>query len=601
LLSTSAWVTLEGEPKPMKMTLQLTDLQAALFWNAALFLTLIVALLVQWLEFRRRKLDAGSSFLFAAMIAMTLILGARLAAVAPDAWLSFVRGNPLEFSGGKFHFGGILLLAPLYFLLRRLWKLPDQLADALFITLPLISSITHLGCAAAGCCHGLPGQGLLCWSYGPGMPAYEAQLAEGLIPAGAGASLPVYANQLFFFLANLLVFAVLWRRRKKMKPGSIALWAFAMVGFQYFWIGFFARPLPGLLGLAFAGMTLAQWGGLFLATFALITAGIRIPKPEGLYFRLPSGQIALSLLLFAALSLGLRRLFSPEESLILLAAALPVLWHTLRSVWKESCSLSHRLATSTVLSASVALLAMNPLDSLPPFQKGDQWLDLKAGGVFGSYKIVNITRDCNGNVIESKRDKFGLVSPGLNASYHYQIGEKTAIGGGLQGQYLKLNHKKVSEYDQSRSLFLVAPYVAVDHEWFALHAGPVLTSEPYTRNWDFEELVPVSAYLRLGTHRKYSFDVNIFTNPATGLLYDEPRFSMGFFNWGFDDPSGRTNLRLALNDFMYGPGADLTFRLPIENSNFTISGGLHTYVNEFDDEGILFSLGLQYLQPLGKK
>lgn len=591
----------------MKMTLQLTDPQSALFWNAALFLTLIVALLVQWLEFRRRKLDAGSSFLFTAIMAMTLILGARLAAVAPDAWLSFFGGNSLELSGGKFHFGGILLLAPLYLLLRRLWKLPDQLADALFITLPLISSITHLGCAAAGCCHGLPGEGFLCWSYGPGMPAYEAQQAGGLIPAGAEASLPVYANQLFFFLANLLVFALLWGYRKKMRPGSIALWAFAMVGFQYFWIGFFSAPLPGLLGLAFAGMTLAQWGGIFLATAVLIAAGIRYPKPERRLFRLSTRRIALSLLFFAALSLGLRRFFSFEESLILLAAALPVLGHTLRSVWKESYSLSHRLATSTVLSASVALLAINPLDSLPPFQKGDQWLDLRAGGVFGSYELAEITRDCSGDIIESKRDKFGIVSPGLNASYRYQIGEKTAIGGGLQGQYLKINHKKVSEYDQSRSLFLIAPYVALDHEWFALHAGPVLTSEPYTRNWDFEELVPVSAYLRLGTHRKYSFDMNIFTNPATGLLYDEPRFSVGVFNWGFDDPTGRTNLRLGFNDFLDDLGGEITFRIPLGESNFTLNGGVHGYIapnlsgRDPDDSGSLFSLGLQYLQPLGKK
>lgn len=569
------------------MILQFTDLQAALAWNGALFLTLFLALLVQWREIRRRKLDPGASFLIIAIMAAAIIIGAKLVAIEAGAWASLLNGEWPQASSGKYHFGGILLFIPVYLLLRRYWKLPDSLADALFIALPLLSATTRIGCALAGCCHGIMAEGALSWSYGPGMPAYEAQLAEGLIPAGAAASQPVYAVQLFFLVSNLFFFLLLWSRRKKMHSGNLALWSIALVAFSYFWIGFFSIPLPGLLGMGMVGLTFAQWAGLLLAVAALLTLWLRPSASPDRHLRISTGNVAFTLFLMALLSLGLRHLLSLEESLLLLLAGLPVVAITLWRLWRERHSTAHRLAHSTLLSASVVLLGVTPADSLPPYQPGDQWLEITGGGVFGSYE--NVRRDCDGNIIDSETIRQQVY--GFNVGYQNQLDKRSRIGLGVQGHYLRLDARESNELD--RSLFSFAPYLSYNHTSFGLQAGPVLTSEAYTRSVS-ADYPKMSAYIRIGAFKGYHFDAGLYHHPI-GLMYDEPRLTIGILNFGLGDPTGRTNLRLGLGDILDESSWDLSFRTPLGKSNFNLNGGLH-----FQRKPSI-GIGLQYQYWLNNK
>ncbi len=137
---------------------------------------------------------------------LALVLGCQLVFVAPSDWLAWlggdaelvraVAGGPRSVVGGAaFSLGAVLALRRT--LGFRGWGVLDAFAGPLCWALAVQSA----GCVLVGCCWGEPtATGTWGLVYGPGTPAYAAQLAQGLLPAGARHALPVVPTQLYHLL-----------------------------------------------------------------------------------------------------------------------------------------------------------------------------------------------------------------------------------------------------------------------------------------------------------------------------------------------------------------------------------------------------------------
>nr|GFB25822.1 hypothetical protein [Tanacetum cinerariifolium] len=102
----------------------------------------------------------------------------------------------------------------------RGWAVLDAFAGPLCWAL----AVQSVGCVLVGCCWGEPTvTGTWGFTYGPGTPAYVAQLAQGLLPAGAPHALPVVPTQLYHLLlcAGTGLMLPLVRRRATGWPGPL--------------------------------------------------------------------------------------------------------------------------------------------------------------------------------------------------------------------------------------------------------------------------------------------------------------------------------------------------------------------------------------------
>lgn len=159
---------------------------------------------------------------------LALVLGCQLVFLAPGDWLAWlggdaelaraVAGGPRSVVGGAaFSLGAVLALRRA--LGFRGWAVLDAFAEPLCWAL----AVQSVGCVLVGCCWGAPtAAGSWGFVYGPGTPAYAAQLAQGLLPAGALHALPVVPTQLYHLLlcAGTGLALHLLRRRAGGWPGG---------------------------------------------------------------------------------------------------------------------------------------------------------------------------------------------------------------------------------------------------------------------------------------------------------------------------------------------------------------------------------------------
>lgn len=99
----------------MAMLIQFSDIQAAIFWNGALLLALILALFVQWSEIKRLSLDPLSSFVMIAAFNTALLVGSKLGAIDAVSWQGLFQDGAAIHDSGKTIMGGLLLALPVYF------------------------------------------------------------------------------------------------------------------------------------------------------------------------------------------------------------------------------------------------------------------------------------------------------------------------------------------------------------------------------------------------------------------------------------------------------------------------------------------------------
>ncbi|MGE0708154.1 MAG: prolipoprotein diacylglyceryl transferase [Planctomycetota bacterium] len=106
-----------------------------------------------------------------------------------------------------------------------------RFADAAAPTMALGLGLTRIGCFFAGCDYGFQSAA---WgvAFPARSPAWNDQLARGLIEEGAHASLPVFPAQLLASLAGFVIFGLcmaLWFRRPR-RSGDVTLLFFGAYG-----------------------------------------------------------------------------------------------------------------------------------------------------------------------------------------------------------------------------------------------------------------------------------------------------------------------------------------------------------------------------------
>jgi phosphatidylglycerol:prolipoprotein diacylglycerol transferase len=196
--------------------------------------------------------------------------------------------------------------------------------DTLALAIPLGHAVGRIGCFLAGCCFGRPTDASWAVRYAPGSEPFAAQVAAGLLPADAAASLPVHPTQLYEMVLQLgLLALLLWLRPRLRRRGSLVLCALAGYGGLRFAVEFYRWG-----GGTIAGLTLVQWT-VGVATLALlVTLLVRERKGPAaaraasarLHGRTPTPSRSLAAAPVVALVLG-QGWLTPLEAMAVTAGA----------------------------------------------------------------------------------------------------------------------------------------------------------------------------------------------------------------------------------------------------------------------------------------
>jgi phosphatidylglycerol:prolipoprotein diacylglycerol transferase len=173
-------------------------------------------------------------------------VGGRLAHVI-DYWDYYIA-NPRELIGfaGLALYGtiiGVIVAVWIYMRVRRV-PFPSLagMGDAAAVGVPVAQAIGRVGCTINGCCYGKPSP----FHSFPGAVIYTPR---DTIPSEYW-GVPLYPTQIYFVLWNLIVFAIVWRFRDKLKPqGSLFFLYLCLYAAGDFGLRFFRVNEPFLFGL----------------------------------------------------------------------------------------------------------------------------------------------------------------------------------------------------------------------------------------------------------------------------------------------------------------------------------------------------------------
>jgi phosphatidylglycerol:prolipoprotein diacylglycerol transferase len=241
----------------------------ALGFLAALWITIRLA--------RRAKLPAEPVTNLAIYCALAGLAGAKLFMILFD-WKSYAEDPSSLFSLNTLQAAGVyqggflvaLVTAILYMRHNRLPALPT--CDVFAPGIALGQAIGRLGCFSAGCCWGLE-------CHLPWAVTFKNLQAHDL--TGVPLGIPMHPTQLYESLADLIIFAFLYRMiARPHSPGAILGWYLSLYSSARFVIEFFRFHEQGL----HYGLSYTQW--ISLATLA---AGIGL-----LVVRRSAPKLALS-------------------------------------------------------------------------------------------------------------------------------------------------------------------------------------------------------------------------------------------------------------------------------------------------------------------
>jgi len=173
-------------------------------------------------------------------------IGGRLAHVI-DYWDYYIA-NPRALMGfaGLALYGTIIGVLVAVWIYMRVRKVPFSslagMGDAIAVGAPVAQAIGRIGCTINGCCFGKPSP----FNSFPGAVIYTPR---DTIPSEYWLT-PLYPTQIYFLVWNLIVLAVVWRFRGKLKPqGSLFFLYLFLYAAGDFGLRFFRINEPFLFGL----------------------------------------------------------------------------------------------------------------------------------------------------------------------------------------------------------------------------------------------------------------------------------------------------------------------------------------------------------------
>lgn len=598
----------------MNHTLQFSDLTAAIIWNAAVVSALVVAFIIQLREGKRRGFDMFAWTTVLAVVYISLQVGERVGAFSMQDWVALFGGHGLPAHPEKTALGGAVIALPVFWALSKWLRLPAGSLDVFVLPLLLASAFARIGCLLAGCCYGTVSGSEWGLCYGPGMPAHDWQVAQGIIAAGAASTLPLMPVQLIYIMTGLLAFALLWKVRNRFRvAGSLGWLTVAVMAFNRFGIEFFREAITnrGFLGHFAGGLKVAQWICLLLTALALFAcwrnerrAPSRVEHRPVQHRPLP--YLAGLVLVSALVAVFFTPILMLEERIVLLVSGVPALYYMAKAIRQAMVSRQPVLASAGMFSATIVALMTIPIDtiappsgsitaapvgqdSLPliqnrhyaPWKKGDRAFDFGIGGTIGSYRHEIVQRDCGGNVVNRREASVHNRSAAFDATYSIGM-DNSRVAFGLRGLFGSSKSEVFPEKTYDYQSF--SPYMVFDFKAVGAHAG--LLFNRFTPNEAEPSRVLPSIGLRLGLLNRFHIDAAVWQNHGWSF-YPEPAYSAGM-NYGFEDSSGAKNVRLGLGAVNNNPALFLGARYPLGNT--PLLADFSAQVNQ----NIMANFGLRY-------
>jgi phosphatidylglycerol:prolipoprotein diacylglycerol transferase len=193
-------------------------------------------------------------------------IGGRLAYVIYD-W-DYFMANPREIIGfaGLAQSGmvvGVIVAALIYMGVTRMrFSTLLRIGDAFAVAAPLALAIGRIGCTLNGCCYGAPSP----FQFFPLAVIYTPR--DTIPPEYWG--VPLYPNQIYHVLLNLIIFAIVWRFRGKFKlEGGLFFFFLCIFAAGDFALRFIRSEEPWLWGLRQAQIVDLAILAIFLPWFII--------------------------------------------------------------------------------------------------------------------------------------------------------------------------------------------------------------------------------------------------------------------------------------------------------------------------------------------
>ncbi|MBI3722652.1 prolipoprotein diacylglyceryl transferase [bacterium] len=177
----------------------------------------------------RRGLDANRCFWFFSLLILAGLVGSRVhELLANDAYSGKFFSSFFEIrKGGLTAYGGFLGAAVAWILLAKPMRMPFWLmGDCAAPTLGLGLGLARIGCFLYGCDYGLRTDGAWGVRFPKGSPAWQDQIADGLLKPDAETALPVFPAQLVSSVKGWILFVLcLWllQVRRPKRQGTVIL------------------------------------------------------------------------------------------------------------------------------------------------------------------------------------------------------------------------------------------------------------------------------------------------------------------------------------------------------------------------------------------